>query len=144
MATNSPATNVEVRLPATKVSYLALPHKGQLAILCLARLADPLASTSIQVCGSSRSRKWSLQTDTRQKSYMFYQLRSFDPSASEATISTQAGLLVGAKTAAQVLTGMFWGKLADSELGGRKMVLFIGLMSCCKLWWTPEIQSRTF
>ena len=32
-----------------KVSYMSLPHKGQLAILCLARLADPLATTSIQV-----------------------------------------------------------------------------------------------
>lgn len=26
---------------------------------------------------------------------------------------------------------MFWGKLADSEVGGRKIVLFVGLMSCC-------------
>ena len=32
-----------------KVSYASLPHKGQLAILCLARMADPLAQTSIQV-----------------------------------------------------------------------------------------------
>lgn len=32
-----------------KVSYASLPHKGQLAILCLARMTDPLAQTSIQV-----------------------------------------------------------------------------------------------
>lgn len=32
-----------------KVSYSSLPHKGQLALLCLARMADPLAQTSIQV-----------------------------------------------------------------------------------------------
>lgn len=32
-----------------KASYMSLPHKGQLAILCIARLADPLATTSIQV-----------------------------------------------------------------------------------------------
>ena len=32
-----------------KVSYMSLPNKGQLAILCIARLADPLAVTSIQV-----------------------------------------------------------------------------------------------
>lgn len=32
-----------------KVSYLSLPKKGQLVVLCIARMADPLASTSIQV-----------------------------------------------------------------------------------------------
>ena len=32
-----------------KSTYWNLPNKGQLAILCLARLTDPLASTSIQV-----------------------------------------------------------------------------------------------
>jgi hypothetical protein len=31
------------------VSYMSLPNKGQLAILCIARLADPLANTSISV-----------------------------------------------------------------------------------------------
>ena len=39
----------ETQQTAKKVSYLSLPHKGQLAILCLARMADPLAQTSIQV-----------------------------------------------------------------------------------------------
>jgi len=95
-----------------KISYMSLPNKGQLALLCMARLVEPLANSSIQ-------------------SYMFYQLRFFDPSASTATISTRAGILIGAKTAAQVCTGMLWGRLADSELGGRKVVLVIGLMSCC-------------
>jgi hypothetical protein len=32
-----------------KVSYSSLPNKKQLAILCIARLADPLAASSIQV-----------------------------------------------------------------------------------------------
>jgi MFS family permease len=59
---------------------------------------------------------------------MFYQLRFFNPSASEALISTQAGIIVGSKTAAQVCTGMLWGRLADSEYGGRKTVLMIGLI----------------
>ena len=59
---------------------------------------------------------------------MFYQLRFFNPEASEAMISTQAGIIVGAKTAAQVCTGMLWGRLADSEYGGRKTVLMIGLI----------------
>jgi hypothetical protein len=32
-----------------KVSYSSLRNKKQLAILCIARLADPLAASSIQV-----------------------------------------------------------------------------------------------
>lgn len=32
-----------------KVSYRSLANKKQLAILCIARLADPLAASSIQV-----------------------------------------------------------------------------------------------
>ncbi|KAI9798290.1 MAG: hypothetical protein M1833_004862 [Piccolia ochrophora] len=95
-----------------KVSYLSLPKKMQLAVLCIARMADPLTSTSIQ-------------------SYMFYQLKFFEPTASDARLSTQAGIIVGAKTAAQVCTGMLWGRLADSDWGGRKTVLMIGLLSSC-------------
>ena len=38
------------RASQKKVSYMSLPKKGQLALLCIARLADPLAATSIQVC----------------------------------------------------------------------------------------------
>lgn len=99
-------------LKEKRISYLSLPNKGQLAILCIARMADPLATSSIQA-------------------YMFYQLKFFDPSASGAAISTQAGIMVSAKTAAQVITGMFWGRLADSDWGGRKLVLTVGLLSCC-------------
>ena len=62
---------------------------------------------------------------------MFYQLKFFNPANTDATISFQAGILVGAKTAAQVCTGMLWGRFADSDWGGRKSVLTIGLVSCC-------------
>lgn len=43
--------DIEANAPVQdkKVSYMSLPNKGQLAILCVARLADPLAATSIQV-----------------------------------------------------------------------------------------------
>ncbi|KAE9368881.1 MFS general substrate transporter [Stipitochalara longipes BDJ] len=107
-----------------KVSYSSLANKKQLAILCIARLADPLAASSIQT-------------------YMFYQLRFFDPSASEALISTQAGIIVGSKTAAQVCTGMLWGRLADSEYGGRKTVLMIGLI-CSGISCIGYGLSKTF
>jgi len=96
--------------PEKMISYMNLPNRRQLALLCIARMADPLAATSIQT-------------------YMFYQLKFFDPSISDTSLSTQAGIIVGAKTAAQVCTGMLWGRLADSEWGGRKTVLTIGLLS---------------
>jgi hypothetical protein len=35
--------------PEKKIGYMNLPNKGQLALLCIARMADPLAATSIQV-----------------------------------------------------------------------------------------------
>jgi hypothetical protein len=91
------------------VSWMSLPRKDQLTLLTLARLSEPLTQTSLQT-------------------YMFYQLRSFDPSLSDATISSQAGYLQGGFTAAQFLTAFMWGRIADSERGGRKMVLLIGLM----------------
>lgn len=62
------------------------------------------------------------------QTYMFYQLKFFNPSISDSLLSTQVGIIVGAKTAAQVCTGMLWGRLADSEWGGRKTVLMIGLL----------------
>ena len=43
---------VESKPKDAKVSYMSLPNKGQLALLCLARVADPLAATSIQVPSS--------------------------------------------------------------------------------------------
>jgi hypothetical protein len=43
-------SDVEAQAKAKdKVSYSSLSNKKQLAILCIARLADPLAASSIQV-----------------------------------------------------------------------------------------------
>lgn len=94
------------------VSWKDLPHKGQLAILTMARLSEPLTQTSLQ-------------------SYMFYQLKSFDPSLPDSTISEQAGMLQGAFTAAQFATAIFWGWAADADWGGRKRVIVIGLLGTC-------------
>lgn len=96
-----------------KVRWKDLPRKGQLAILVLARLAEPLVQTSLQ-------------------SYMFYQLRSFNPKLSDATVASQAGILQASFSAAQTLTGVFWGRMADTY--GRKRVLLLGslgtIISC--------------
>lgn len=94
------------------VTWSSLPKKGQLAILTFARLSEPLTQTSLQA-------------------YMFYQLKSFDPSLPDSTISAQAGILQGSFTAAQFLTAVWWGRLADAEWMGRKRVLLIGLLGTC-------------
>ncbi|KAL1906197.1 hypothetical protein Sste5344_008034 [Sporothrix stenoceras] len=90
------------------VRWRDLPEKGQLTVLTLARLSEPLVQTSLQ-------------------SYMFYQLQSFRPDLPSSTIASQSGILHASFTAAQFLTAMVWGRLADSPKFGRKKVLMIGL-----------------
>lgn len=102
---SSPPTKTDKPGP---VAWRDLPKKSQLAILTLARLSEPLSQTSLQA-------------------YMFYQLKSFNPSLPSSTISAQTGLLQGSFTAAQFVTAILWGRMADAEWGGRKRVLLIGL-----------------
>ena len=94
------------------VSWSSLPRKDQLLILTLARLSEPLTQTGLQA-------------------YMFYQLKSFDPSLPDSAISTQAGALQASFTVMQFVTAMIWGRVADAEWGGRKRVIVIGLMGTC-------------
>jgi MFS family permease len=95
--------------PTKPVTWSSLPRKDQLLVLTLARLSEPLTQTSLG-------------------SYLFYQLQSFDPSLPDSTISYQAGIINAAFPAAQFLTAMLWGRIADAEYGGRKRVLYIGLL----------------
>lgn len=90
------------------VTWLSLPRKSQLAILFLCRLVDFLQVASLQA-------------------YLFYQLKSFDSTLSDVAISSQAGIIQGCFTGAQVATAMLWGKAADSSAAGRKFVLLVGL-----------------
>ncbi|RMJ13381.1 hypothetical protein CDV36_006988 [Fusarium kuroshium] len=90
------------------VAWSDLPQKHQLFIITLARMSEPLVQSSLQA-------------------YMFYQLKWFDPDAPDSTISAQAGVLHASFTAAQFLTAMLWGRVADSRRAGRKTVLLIGL-----------------
>lgn len=90
------------------VRWRDLPHKQQLLIIVLTRLSEPLVQTSIQ-------------------SYMFYQLKWFDPALPDSAISSQAGILHASFTAAQLFTAMIWGRIADSSHFGRKTVVLIGL-----------------
>jgi len=97
---------------AGPVAWRDLPNKRQLFILTMTRLCEPVTQTSLQA-------------------YMFYQLKSFDPSLPDSTISAQAGVLQGCFTGAQCLTAMLWGRVSDSEWGGRKRVLLVGLTATC-------------
>ena len=91
------------------VAWKDLPRKRQLVVITLTRLSEPLVQTSLQ-------------------SYMFYQLKWFDPSLPDSTIASQAGVLHASFTALQFLTAMIWGRIADSPRFGRKTVVLIGLV----------------
>ena len=112
-STQAPSRD-EGQEPAVKpkdkpIPWRALPRKDQLFVLSLARLSEPLTQTSLG-------------------SYLFYQLKSFDPSVPDSTTSYQAGIIQASFPAAQFLTAMLWGRYADSEYGGRKRVLLLGLL----------------
>ncbi|OLN85555.1 putative membrane protein YCR023C-like protein 8 [Colletotrichum chlorophyti] len=94
------------------VAWRDLPRKQQLLVITLTRLSEPLVQTSLQ-------------------SYMFYQLKWFDSSLPDSVIASQAGVLHASFTAAQFITAMIWGRLADSKRFGRKTVLMIGLLGTC-------------
>jgi hypothetical protein len=106
-----PAIDEEQNAPKRKqiASWSSLPRKGQLALLVISRLSEPLTQTGLQ-------------------SYMWYMLKNFDQSLPDSTISSQVGMMQAAFTATQFLTAVAWGRAADSERIGRKMVLMIGLM----------------
>ncbi|EFW99276.1 major facilitator superfamily transporter multidrug resistance [Grosmannia clavigera kw1407] len=90
------------------ITWMALPRKGQLAILFLCRFVDFLQVASLQA-------------------YAYYQLKSLNSTLSDAQVSIQAGILQGCFTGAQVLTAVLWGKAADTSWCGRKPVLVLGL-----------------
>ncbi|KXG50691.1 Major facilitator superfamily domain, general substrate transporter [Penicillium griseofulvum] len=120
-----------VRVPARPalVTWMSLPRKGQLALLGLCRVFDFLQIASLQA-------------------YMFYQLKSFDPNLSDSDVATQAGILQGAFTAAQFATAIPWGRVADSEWGGRKFVLLVGLIgtavSCLGVAYSTSFAQAVF
>ena len=113
MEGNNATTRAAVETkPNRPVTWRQLPHKGQLAILTLARLSEPLTQTSLLA-------------------YLFHQLKSFNPSLPDSTISAQAGMVQASFTAAQFLTAVWWGRLADAAWMGRKRIILIGLFGSC-------------
>jgi MFS family permease len=94
--------------PPVPPSWASIPNKFQLFIVCSVRVVDFFQQAALQA-------------------YMFYQLKSFSPSAPDSQISFEAGVLQGVFTLAQVFTGILWGRVADSPRFGRKGVLLMCL-----------------
>lgn len=117
-----------VQRPAP-VTWMSLPRKGQLALLGLCRVFDFLQISSLQA-------------------YMLFQLKSLDESLTDSEISTQAGILQGAFTAAQFATAVAWGQVADAQWGGRKFVLLVGLLgtavSCLGVAFSTSFEQAVF
>ena len=107
-----PTVAVAALAKARPVAWRDLPNKKQLAILTLARLSEPLTQTSL-------------------RAYIFYQVKSFDPTLSDSTIASQVGILESSFAATQLVTAIAWGRAADSDRCGRKNVLLIGLFGTC-------------
>ncbi|KAG8631871.1 hypothetical protein KVT40_001011 [Elsinoe batatas] len=101
----TPAPSDKTNTKAQQVSWSALPRKDQLMLLTLARLSEPLTQTSLQA-------------------YMFYQLKSFDPSLPDSTIASQAGFLQAAFTGAQFLTAILWGRSPPTTSYRLSLLLF--------------------
>ncbi|KAM3476482.1 hypothetical protein MY5147_003204 [Beauveria neobassiana] len=108
-AAAAPAPASKEQMSKKPVAWKDMPQKRQLAILTLSRLSEPLVQTSLQA-------------------YMFYQLKWFDPELPDSTIATQAGIMHASFMAAQFVTALLWGRVADSRRAGRKTVLLIGLV----------------
>ena len=95
--------------PKQEPSWANMPQKTQVLILFLSRFADFFQMACLQAI-------------------MFHQLRSFEPEATDAKISYQAGVLTGSFTSAQIVTGLLLGRIADHPSVGRKRVLMLGFL----------------
>ncbi|KAF5983629.1 permease of the major facilitator superfamily [Fusarium bulbicola] len=74
--------------PKPPVSWSSLPNKGQLAVILLARLAEPLSERSLA-------------------SYLFFQLQWFNPDIDPSEIPKQMGYITATFAAAQHKTRAF-------------------------------------
>ncbi|KAL4892487.1 major facilitator superfamily domain-containing protein [Aspergillus ambiguus] len=91
------------------VTWSSLPNKRQLAVLTLLKISEGMSRRSYSA-------------------FLFHQLKWFDPSLPDSTISSQAGIIQGSSTAIQIFSATLLGRLADTALIGRKNTLMIGLI----------------
>ncbi|KAK1687764.1 major facilitator superfamily transporter [Colletotrichum godetiae] len=90
------------------VTWSSLPRKDQLFLLFMIRFSEPVVRVSIGA-------------------YIYYQLKSLDPTLSSAEIITQSAYLQTAYTIAQAISSLLWGVVSDSPRGGRKLVVLMSL-----------------
>ncbi|KAA8913948.1 hypothetical protein TRICI_003068 [Trichomonascus ciferrii] len=85
-------------------TYLNLPHKGQLLMILICRLTEPVLYSSISP-------------------YLYYMVRDFGYK-NPSTISELSTVVVTSFALGQTLTAMFWGRFSDKY--GRKPALMLG------------------
>lgn len=90
-------------------SYWNIPHREQIAFLVICRITEPLAYASIGP-------------------YVYYMVRDFGYEE-PATISALVTIVTSMFAFGQALTGVFWGRFADTR--GRKPALLLGLLGTC-------------
>ncbi|KAJ5939677.1 major facilitator superfamily domain-containing protein [Penicillium verhagenii] len=90
-------------------SWASVPNKPQVIFLSLAAFTEFVYQSSA-------------------RTYLFHQLRWFDPSLPDSTISTQAGIIQGCSKVVQVFSSIIVGRLADNASIGRKYMLLLGLL----------------
>ncbi|KAK5175627.1 uncharacterized protein LTR77_000766 [Saxophila tyrrhenica] len=95
--------------PPPPPTWMNMPNKLQLGVLAASRFVDFFQMAALQT-------------------FMYYQLKSFDPSLPDDVLAHQSGMLLGSFTAAQIITSILWGRAADQPMVGRKLVLQIGLI----------------
>lgn len=95
-------------------SWASLPRKGQLLVLCMIRITEPITVLCLN-------------------SYIFYQLRYLDPTLPEDEIIRQASNLRSVYMLTQCVSSFLWGRIADSPLGGRKLAVLLALSCSCSL-----------
>lgn len=116
-------------ISAADATWRNMPHKKQVAILALSRLVDFFQQAALQTYG-------------------YYQLRSFNPSITEADLAHQTGLLFASFTFSQIVSSFLWGVAADRPTVGRKLVLQIGLIGtafgCVGVAFSTSFQQAVF
>uniref|UniRef100_A0A060THI9 ARAD1D31416p n=1 Tax=Blastobotrys adeninivorans TaxID=409370 RepID=A0A060THI9_BLAAD len=99
-------TSDELAEPKPEPTYLNMPHKGQIFLLVVCRITEPIAYSSISP-------------------YLYYMIKDFGYSE-PATISALSTVVLTSFALGQMITGVFWGRFSDTY--GRKPSLLLGIL----------------